>query len=412
MPSCWDADVVTTILTLVDHYLPGSHAGGALRSVANLIGTLGGELDFRVITRDRDWLSDTQYAGIQPGRWETVGPAKVMYLSPRDVRPSMLRRLIPETPHDVLYLNSLFSRILTLSVLAYRRLRMLPAVPVVLAPRGQLTPGAMGIRGPKKATFLAAARAAGLYDGIVWQASSPDEEREIREHFDRSSPARVVIAPDLPTPWGEMSVPAHRDKEVGRLNVVFISRIDRKKNLHGAIELLRGVAAETAFDAYGSAHDAAYLSQCRTAMASLPSNIRARYGGALQYAAIAPTFARYDVFLFPTLGENFGHVIVESLAAGCPVIVSDRTPFRDLEERGAGWVVPLEESERFRSALDACAAMDDVAHARMSDAAREYARRVVMDQRPVEQNRQLFVHAAGASMEERNGVRATTQNIA
>ena len=390
---------MTTVLTLADYYLPGTHAGGALRSLANLVATLGHELEFRVITRDRDWLSGERYPGITPGTWEAVGPAKVMYLSPEQVRPSTLRRVIVDTPHDVLYLNSLFSRVLTLSVLTYRRLGMIPRKPAVLAPRGQLTPGAMGINGPKKAVFLAAARTAGLYRDIVWQASSPDEEREVHEHFDSSrSPARAVIAPDLPTPWEQLAVVAHRRKRAGSLKATFISRIARKKNLLGAIELLRGVHAATEFHVYGPPEDMTYLRECEEAMATLPPHIAARYAGALEYDQIAPTFAQYDVFLFPTLGENFGHVLIESLAAGCPVAVSDRMPFRDLEKHGAGWVVPLENPERYRAALEACAGMDADEHSRMSNAAREYARRIITDPAPIEQNRLLFTNAAAQNI--------------
>ena len=390
---------MTTILTLADYYLPGTHAGGALRSLANLITTLGGDLDFRVITRDRDWLSNERYPNITPGTWEAVGPAKVMYLAPENVRPAVLRRVIAETPHDVLYLNSLFSRVLTLSVLAYRRLGMIPSKPAVLAPRGQLTPGAIGINARKKAFFLTAARAAGLYRDIIWQASSPDEEREVHEHFDapRAS-ARAVVAPDLPTPWGQLAVVTHRRKTPGSLKATFISRIARKKNLHGAIELLRELETSTQFDVYGPPEDPVYLRECQAAMSTLPAHVTARYAGALEYEDIARTFAEYDLFLFPTLGENFGHVLIEALAAGCPVAVSDRTPFRDLEMHGAGWVVPLEEPARFRAALETCGAMTADDHSRMSNAAREFARRVIMDPRPIEQNRRLFLGAASQNI--------------
>lgn len=32
---------------------------------------------------------------------------------------------------------------------------------------------------------------------------------------------------------------------------------------------------------------------------------------------VVETFSQYDVFLFPTKGENYGHVIFEALAGGC-----------------------------------------------------------------------------------------------
>jgi glycosyltransferase involved in cell wall biosynthesis len=394
--SSFGAERMTTVLTLIDYYLPGALAGGALRSVGNLIGALGKEIDFRVITRDRDWLSPAPYPNIRPGTWETVAPAKVMYLSPSDVRPSTLRRVINQTPHDVLYLNSLFSWTFTLSVLVYRRLGLLARAPVVLAPRGQLTPGAISIRGRKKLGFLTAARMAGLYDGVLWQASSPDEEREVHEHMDGSSRAAVVLAPDLPTLWSEVATPTNHAKVAGRLNATFISRIARKKNLHGAIELLRDVSAPTSLDVYGPAEDPAYLLECQRVEATLPPHVQVRHVGPLSHDEVARMFARYDLFLFPTLGENYGHVLIEALAAGCPVAVSDRTPFRDLEERGAGWVIPLEAPERWRRVLDACAAMDTTTHAGMRRAAREYARRVIHDTSALEQNRQLFRMAAAS----------------
>jgi glycosyltransferase involved in cell wall biosynthesis len=105
-------------------------------------------------------------------------------------------------------------------------------------------------------------------------------------------------------------------------------------------------------------------------------------------------------------------VLIESLAAGCPVAVSDRTPFRDLEARGAGWVVPLEDPDRYRRALERCAAMGADEHARMSNAAREYARRVIEDPTPIEQNRRLFTGAAGRAGPSQLVERGAAQNMA
>ena len=50
----------------------------------------------------------------------------------------------------------------------------------------------------------------------------------------------------------------------------------------------------------------------------------------------------YHFFILPTLGENFGHVFIEALAAGCPLIISNRTPWLELEKKGIGWDIPLE----------------------------------------------------------------------
>ena len=51
---------------------------------------------------------------------------------------------------------------------------------------------------------------------------------------------------------------------------------------------------------------------------------------------VIETFSKYDVFLFPTKGENYGHVIFEALAGGCIPIISDQTPWNDIEQAGCG----------------------------------------------------------------------------
>ena len=57
------------------------------------------------------------------------------------------------------------------------------------------------------------------------------------------------------------------------------------------------------------------------------------YVGAVPGDGAVSFLSRFDLFVFPTLGENFGHVVLESLAAGTPVIeemtrpgVSSRPP--------------------------------------------------------------------------------------
>lgn len=54
-------------------------------------------------------------------------------------------------------------------------------------------------------------------------------------------------------------------------------------------------------------------------------------------------FSQATAFLFPTLGENFGHVIAEALSVGCPVFVTANTPWTELIQRGAGKIIISDE---------------------------------------------------------------------
>ena len=49
------------ILTFVDYYLPGYKAGGPIRTIANMVSQLGGEFEFLIVTRERDFLDTVPY---------------------------------------------------------------------------------------------------------------------------------------------------------------------------------------------------------------------------------------------------------------------------------------------------------------------------------------------------------------
>ncbi|HYR09580.1 MAG TPA: glycosyltransferase [Longimicrobium sp.] len=360
------------VLTLADWYLPGSRGGGVPRSIANLAERLGGEAEFAVVTRDRDVGEREPYRNVRAGEWTAVGSARVLYL---DGGPSagVLRRAVGETRAEVLYLNSVFSWAFSIRPLLLWRAGAIPRLPVVLAPRGELNAGAMRIRGAKKRAFLAAVRAAGLHRGVTWQVSTELEAEEVRRWFGRG--ARVRIARDLPPAPVDADAP-RAPKEAGVLRAVFLSRISPKKNLLGTLEILAGVSGPVRLDVFGPVEDAAYWAACERRAASLPTNVTVRYRGALAHEEVGAALREQDLFFLPTLGENYGHVVQEALLAGCPVLLSDTTPWRGLAERGVGWDLPLDDTAGFRAVLEACVRMGAREHAAMS----ARARRMGMDE--------------------------------
>lgn len=58
------------------------------------------------------------------------------------------------------------------------------------------------------------------------------------------------------------------------------------------------------------------------------------------------------------MGENFGHVISESLIAGCIPVISDRTPWKDLDKYKCGNVISLNNQNGFVDCLTNYIKMD------------------------------------------------------
>ena len=375
-----------------------------MRSIANLVACLGAEIDFRVITWDRDLGDATTYEGVEPGIWTDVGHAKVLYLSPQSFRFRSIYRLLASQKADVLYLNSFFNTHVSILPMLARAMGARGQDRVVFAPRGEFSLGALQISKVRKSMWMALALRMEVYRTALWQASSAFEEQDIRRVFGRYTRFErtvIAVASDMPLRYGADSEGGSLPRCVkvpGTLRIVFLSRISPIKNLLGAIRMLRGLAGSIEFNIYGPAEDAGYFSQCETELRALPTNIRVGIQSEVEHAQVREVIARHHVFFLPSLGENFGHVIYEALSAGVPAIISDRTPWRGLEERGAGWDLPLEREDLFREALETCVAMDNELFTAASESAKAMALRFAEDDKVTADNRALFLPAVATNL--------------
>ena len=127
------------------------------------------------------------------------------------------------------------------------------------------------------------------------------------------------------------------------------------------------------FDIYGPPDPESYWHSCQSMLASLPENVKVEYRGNLPNERVPETLFGYDFFFLPTLCENFGHAIFESFSAGCPVLISDQTPWRNLTDRHLGWDISLGDPDRWRSVLQECIDMEALPHDVMSKACTHFA---------------------------------------
>jgi glycosyltransferase involved in cell wall biosynthesis len=180
----------------------------------------------------------------------------------------------------------------------------------------------------------------------------------------------------------------------GPLRIVFLARIVPMKNLEGALRAFARVREPATLDIFGPIEDESYWKRCQALVDSLPAHLRASHHGVVNPEDVEGVLAGYDLYLLPSLGENFGVSIFEALAAGVPVLISDRTPWRDLETAGAGWDVPLNDELEFARRIDGVAAMDARGRMALSEGATRLAAKVAADSERVELNRRLFGIAA------------------
>lgn len=378
------------ILTCAHYYLPGFKSGGPVRTIANMVEALGDEFEFRIVTSDRDFLDVAPYPGITSDAWISVGKAWVFYVSPERRSLLTFARLIRETPHDALYLNSLFDPWYTLLPLLSQKLADSQTTPVVIAPRGEFSPGALGLKRWKKEPFLAIAQIVGLYHNILWHASTEDEAQLIRRQF--GGAARIAIARNLPPMSIQQQTMCKTVGSSGPLRLVFLSRISRMKNLDYALRVLAKTPISIHFDIWGTLEDPAYWKQCQDQIQALPGNIVAHYRGLADHSEVSAILASYDLFFLPTRGENYGHVITEAFTAGTPVLLSDQTPWRNLHHEGVGWDLPLLNGEAgFLKALEEALHKVRVERVTWRQRVSHFAKDRLNDPSLLEANRALFL---------------------
>jgi glycosyltransferase involved in cell wall biosynthesis len=255
----------------------------------------------------------------------------------------------------VLYLNSFFDAVFTIKPLLAKKIGLIKSCSIVLAPRGEFSTGALALKSIKKKLFIRFSNWLGLYRDVTWQASSELEKQDIVRALN-VDPSAIFIAKDLP-PKSSMSAGDRTLKANVTCRIVFLSRISPMKNLDFSLRVLGKVKSSLIFDIYGPVEDEEYWRGCLRLIEKLPINIKANYCGAVAPDQVADVFSGYDLFLFPTRGENYGHVIAESLSVGTPVLLSDQTPWQDMAGDELGWDLPLEQ-DVFARKIEKVAEMD------------------------------------------------------
>jgi glycosyltransferase involved in cell wall biosynthesis len=277
-------------------------------------------------------------------------------------------------------------------------LGMLNEKPVVIAPRGEFSQGALNLHAGKKALFISISSLIGMYRNLIWQASCAEEARDISHSLGATErfsgkPRQIEVAIDLP-----QASHGPTDDVLAELNahpalrVVFLSRITPKKNLHFALKVLAKVRVPVEFNIYGPIREEPYWESCKRLIEVCPANVKVSYCGSLAHEDVPGVFAAHDLFFLPTMGENYGHVMMESLSAGTPILVADTTPWRNLAEAGVGWDLPLNQEQPYVDRIEEAARISDDERRLWRRRVLAYAAKRARDPEIVFSNKQLFLN--------------------
>jgi glycosyltransferase involved in cell wall biosynthesis len=290
------------------------------------------------------------------------------WLAPYKVAPGLVPRLMQAVAqHDIVHIHALFSFASTAAAWVAHRGR----VPYVLRPLGSLSAYGLRARRPRLKRLSLA-----LVEGPMLRRAAAVHFTSRAEHDDADALGlpfrRVVIPLGVEPEEGPPPAPIAHPALAGRRTVLFLSRLDPKKNLEALIDAVAASAALRSACALivAGTGEPGYLAALKARAAAAGVGDRIVWLGHVEGAEKRAAFAAADAFVLPSFSENFGIAAIEALLAGVPCVLGRGVAVaREVDEAGAGLAVPPEAGAVAR-ALELILATDDLRQSMARNAAR------------------------------------------
>ena len=259
-------------------------------------------------------------------------------------------------------------------------------VPLVIQPRGMLEPWALRWHGRRKMAAMTLYQRKDLAAASVLVATSEQEAENLR-HLGLKKPIAtlpngIVTSPPPPTASANPANPIRR--------ALFLSRIHPKKGLINLLRAWARVKPENWELAIAGPDEDGHLKAVLDTAKSLRISESVKYIGEIEDSEKWAIYRQAQLFMLPTLSENFGVVVPEALSQGVPVITTNAAPWSDLVRYRCGWWVEPTE-DHLSLALKEATQTNPTDLADMGRRGIEYARRYNWET-IAEQMKELYEH--------------------
>lgn len=206
----------------------------------------------------------------------------------------------------------------------------------LLSPHGMFCDYVLTARNNRKKKLLHTVMGKRLLRHTYLHVSSELEWKECRQINQGWEGGQVFNLVDLPA--GDFVRPDN-----GVFTISFLSRVDPKKGLDLLIRALSRVTFPYRLQIAGSG-DAAYVATLKELIASLDMDNSVEWVGWKGSGDKFHFLAATDLFALTSRNENFAIVVIESLYAGTPVLISDQVGLATyVQQHNLGWITPIDD---------------------------------------------------------------------
>lgn len=154
-----------------------------------------------------------------------------------------------------------------------------------------------------------------------------------------------VLPNFIPLPSPQVNRQPHQEGNQ-TIRLIFYSRIHDKKGLELTFRCLAACARFPWHLTIAGSGDSAYVESLKLLAESLGLSARIDWVGFIEGNDRFRLLQNADLFILLSKNENFGNAVIESLAVGVPVLISDQVGAGEwVIARKWGWVVPLDEKQ-------------------------------------------------------------------
>lgn len=358
------------VLIFIDWFAPGFKAGGPTTSNVNIVEHLKEIFDFYIITTDTDYHESHPYPNIISDQWIKQNGFHAFYFSHKNLSFNKLKKVVQQSKCSIWYINGIYSKYFSIYPLLLAK--YIKPRHVIVSARGMLSPHALAIKSRMKNSYLYVAQKIGLYHRVRFHATNEEEADYIRHIIGENCEVYVVENLSRKANIGLYAT----DKIEGEVRLVSFARISPEKNTLYAIECLKYCKEKITYHIYGQINSSSYWNECKSAISKLPSNVIVEYKGTVAPQDMPNIYREYHFLYLPSTGENFGHAILESFMNSSPVIISNKTPWKYLNEMNVGWDIPLDNQQRFASVIDECALLSFERYSIMANCAYKFSQTI------------------------------------
>ena len=158
--------------------------------------------------------------------------------------------------------------------------------------------------------------------------------RETQEQLENITKSNIELIPELAIREEFKNIPIHR-KENQILKLVFVGRIIEKKGLSFLIDALELLPTELQWKllVFGDGKDRQNIEK-QIRKSNIGEHIKLMGSRCLQQ--ISEAYQQADIFVFPSLRETSGNVLLEAMAYAIPIIAFDKSFCTQLKKEKCG----------------------------------------------------------------------------